>query len=82
MVQERLTQAHYLPNVCPPSDDVAPPVLNERVMAIGLTSKELSTVQLSILARWTVRPRWMGIPGVANVSIWGLAWPGGWRLAT
>src|SRR5262249_5888433 len=24
------------------------------------------------LARWTVRPRLMGIPGVANVSVWGL----------
>ena len=29
-------------------------------------------MQLSILARWTVRPELMGVPGVANVSIWGL----------
>jgi len=72
MVQERLTQAHYLPNVSLPPTMLPPLSSTSRVMAIGLTSKELSTVQLSILARWTVRPRLMGIPGVANVSIWGL----------
>ena len=26
---------------------------------------------MSVLARWTVRPRLMGVPGVANVAIWG-----------
>jgi Cu/Ag efflux pump CusA len=26
---------------------------------------------MSVLARWTIRPRLMGVPGVANVSIWG-----------
>ena len=72
MVQERLTQAHYLPNVSLPPTMLPPLSSTSRVMAIGLTSKELSTVQLSILARWTVRPRLMGVPGVANVSIWGM----------
>src|SRR3970282_397521 len=28
-------------------------------------------IQMSVLARWTIKPRLMGIPGVANVSIWG-----------
>ena len=72
MVQERLTQAHYLPNVSLPPVMLPPLSSTSRVMAIGLTSEKLSTVQLSILARWTVRPRLMGIPGVANVSVWGL----------
>ena len=30
-------------------------------------------MQMSVLARWQIRPRLMSIPGVANVSIWGHA---------
>ena len=26
---------------------------------------------MCVLARWTITPRLMGVPGVANVSIWG-----------
>ena len=35
----------------------------------GLAEKSLT--DMSVLARWTVRPRLMGVPGVANVSICG-----------
>ena len=42
-----------------------------RVMKIGMTSETLSQVELSTLAKWTIRPRLMAIPGVANVAIWG-----------
>jgi len=42
-----------------------------RVMKIGMTSKDLSQVEMSTLAKWTIRPRLMAIPGVANVAIWG-----------
>ena len=42
-----------------------------RVMMIGLSSKELSLIDLSVLTRWTIRPRLLGVPGVANVSVWG-----------
>jgi Cu/Ag efflux pump CusA len=42
-----------------------------RVMMIGLSSRELTPIEVSVLARWTIRPRLMGVPGVANVSIWG-----------
>src|SRR3989475_3221680 len=42
-----------------------------RVMAIGVTSNKLSLVDMSVLARWTIQPRLLGVPGVANVSIWG-----------
>jgi Cu/Ag efflux pump CusA len=42
-----------------------------RVMKIGMSSSSLSQVDLTTLARWTVRPRLMAVPGVANVAIWG-----------
>jgi Cu/Ag efflux pump CusA len=40
-------------------------------MMVSLTSKDLSLVDLSILARWRIKPRLMGVPGVANVALWG-----------
>ena len=43
-----------------------------RVAMIGLQSTSVSLIDMSVLARWKVRPRLMGIPGVANVSIYGL----------
>lgn len=46
-----------------------------RVLKIGLTSDRLSIQQLSTKALWTIRPRLMSIPGVANVAIWGLREP-------
>ncbi len=42
-----------------------------RVMKIGMTSDTLSQVDMTTLVKWTVRPRLMSIPGVANVAIWG-----------
>jgi CzcA family heavy metal efflux pump len=40
-------------------------------MKIGLSSKELSLIDLSELTRWTIRPKLMTVPGVANVAVWG-----------
>ena len=40
-------------------------------MIVGLSSEELSLIEMSVLARWTIGPRLMGVPGVANVAIWG-----------
>ena len=42
-----------------------------RLLKIGVSSKTLSQMELTILAKWTIRPRLMAIPGVANVAIWG-----------
>ena len=42
-----------------------------RFMIVGLSSEELSLMELSVLARWTIGPRLMGVPGVAHVAIWG-----------
>ena len=71
MVQEKLTQAHGLPNVSKPPAMLQPVSSTGRVLQIGLRSDELSLIDLSVLARWNIRPRLMGIPGVAHVSIWG-----------
>jgi len=72
VVNERLTQAHGLPNVSQPPQMLQPLSSTSRVMMVGLSSEDLSLIDLSVLARWTIRPRLLGIPGVANVSIWGL----------
>jgi CzcA family heavy metal efflux pump len=48
-----------------------------RVMKIGMSVKDKSTYNLidtALTAYWTVRPRLMRVPGVANVAIWGDRW--------
>jgi hypothetical protein len=42
-----------------------------RIMIVGLSSEDLSLMDLSVLARWTIAPHLMGVPGVAHVAIWG-----------
>jgi len=71
LVAERLTQAHALPNVSKPPAMLQPLSSSSRVMMIGLSSKDLTLIEQSVLTRWTIRPRLMGVPGVANVAIWG-----------
>lgn len=71
MVQERLTQAHALPNVSKPPLMLQPLSSNSRVMMVGVSSNDLSLIELGVLARWNIKPRLMGVPGVANVAIWG-----------
>ena len=71
MVAERLTQAHALPNVSKPPQMLQPLSSTNRVMMIGLTSETVSPLELSVLARWTIVPRLVGVEGVANVSVWG-----------
>jgi len=71
LVAERLTQAHALPNVSTPPILMQPLSSTSRVMMIGLSSQEISMIDMSVLARWQIKPRLMGIPGVANVAIWG-----------
>jgi CzcA family heavy metal efflux pump len=71
VVTERLTQSAGLPQVAKPPAMLQPLSSTSRVMMVGLSSKEVSAIQMSVLARWTIRPRLMGVPGVANVAIWG-----------
>ena len=42
-----------------------------RVMKIGISSKEMSLLDLSMTAYWKIRFRLLRVPGVANVAMWG-----------
>lgn len=71
VVNERMTQAAGIPAVAKPPQMLQPQSSTSRVMLVGLSSKTLSLTDIGVLARWTIRPRLMGVPGVANVSIFG-----------
>jgi CzcA family heavy metal efflux pump len=72
LVQERLIQAPGgIPNVSKAPIMLQPLSSTSRVMMVGLSSRDVSLIDMSVLARWKIRPRLMGVPGVANVAIWG-----------
>jgi len=72
LVQERLTQlAERLPSVAKPPVILSPLSATSRVLKIGMSSEKLSQMEMTTIAKWTMRPRLMAIPGVANVAIWG-----------
>jgi CzcA family heavy metal efflux pump len=79
LVQERLaTETPRLPKVAHPPVILSPLSSTSRVLKIGVWSEKdekgndkLSQMELTTLAKWTIRPRLMAIPGVANVAIWG-----------
>lgn len=72
LVQERLAaEAPRLPTVSRPPVILQPLSSLSRMMKIGVWSDTLSQRDLTELAVWTIRPRLMAIPGVANVAIWG-----------
>jgi CzcA family heavy metal efflux pump len=71
-VGERMTTlTGALPDAARPPVMLSPLSSTSRVLKIGLSSATLSQVELTTMARWTIRPRLMGVPGVANVAIWG-----------
>lgn len=73
MVSERLSQAAVgLPNVSKSPTMIQPMSSASRFMIIGLTSTDMSPIEMSVLARWVIGPRMLGVPGVSNVSIWGM----------
>jgi Cu/Ag efflux pump CusA len=72
LVQERIAHAtRTLPSVANQPVILAALSSTSRVLKIGLSSKVLSQVELTTLAKFTIRPRLIGVPGVANVAIWG-----------
>jgi CzcA family heavy metal efflux pump len=72
VVQERIAQAAVaLPAVSKPPQMLQPVSSTGRAMIIGLTSETLSLIDISQLARWTIKPRLMGVEGVANVDTFG-----------
>ena len=66
-----MTQAHALPNVGSPPIMIQPLASASRIAMIRLSSRQVSLIDMSVLARWKIRPRLMGVHGVANVSIYG-----------
>jgi len=72
MVAERISQSAVgLPHVSKPPTMIQPLSSASRFMIVGLSSKDLSLIDMSVLARWTIAPRLMGVPGVAHVAVWG-----------
>jgi Cu/Ag efflux pump CusA len=72
LVQERMGRVSLLPKVGTPPSMIQPTASTSRVAMVGMRSDSVSLIDMSVLARWTIRPRLMSIPGVAAVSIWGL----------
>src|SRR6516165_187163 len=72
VVQERLAvEAPRLPTAARQPVILSPLSSTSRLLKIGVSSKTLSQMELTTLAKWTIRPRLMAVPGVANVAIWG-----------
>ena len=72
MVQERLTLvAGSLPSVAESPVMLSPLSSTSRALKIGISSDKLSQMEMTTLAKWTIRPRLMSIAGVANLAIWG-----------
>lgn len=72
IVQERVAlEARKLPAIAAAPVILQPLSSLSRVLKITLASPTLSQMELSELATWTIRPRLMGVQGVANVAIWG-----------
>ncbi len=72
MVQERLgAEASRLPAIARAPVMLSPLSSTSRALKIGISSKTLSQMEMTELAKWTIRPRLMAVQGVANVAIWG-----------
>jgi CzcA family heavy metal efflux pump len=71
-VQERvIAETPRLPVVANKPVILQPLSSLSRLMKIGVSSKTLNQQEMTVLALWTIRPKLMSIPGVANVAIWG-----------
>ncbi|HTV24574.1 MAG TPA: efflux RND transporter permease subunit, partial [Polyangiaceae bacterium] len=72
LVQERVARAlPQLPRSAGAPVLLAPVSSTSRILKVGLTSDTLTRLDLTDIAYWTIRPRLMSIPGVANVAVWG-----------
>ncbi len=72
LVQERLAiVSNQLPLVAR-TPVILPPLSSlSRCMKIGLWSDTASQSDMTVLTKWTIRPKLMSINGVANVAVWG-----------
>jgi CzcA family heavy metal efflux pump len=72
LVRERISGvAATLPSWAAPPEILAPASATARAVKIGMTSKDHSTIEMSMTAFYTIRSRLLEVPGVANVMMWG-----------
>lgn len=72
LVQERINGiTGTLPTWASPPFMMQPLSATSRVMKIGLSSDTVDLLDLSSISYWTIRARLLGVPGVANVMIYG-----------
>ena len=72
VVQERVaTVVPTLPTWAAPPFMIQPVSATSRVIKIGISSKSVSIMDMSMLAYWKIRARLLRVPGVADVAIWG-----------
>ena len=72
LVQERINGiTGTLPTWASPPFMMQPLSATSRVMKIGLSSDTVDLLDLSSMSYWTIRARLLGVPGVANVMIYG-----------
>jgi CzcA family heavy metal efflux pump len=72
VVQERVAAVTpTLPSWASPPFMMQPLSATSRAMKIGLSSDELSLIQMSNIAYWKIKARLLQVPGVANVTIFG-----------
>ena len=72
LVQERVAfETPRLPVVARPPVILQPLSTTSRVLKIGIWSDTLSQRDMTEIVMWTVRPKLMSVPGVANVAVWG-----------
>jgi CzcA family heavy metal efflux pump len=72
LVQERLqATSPALPTWCDPPQMYPIVSATSRIVQVGVTTKSMSLMDLSQIAQYTIRPKLMAVPGVANVAIWG-----------
>jgi CzcA family heavy metal efflux pump len=72
LVTERMASViRTIPTWASPPVMMPPVSTTGRVMEIGLASDTIDLRDMSMIAYWTIRPRLLRVPGVANVAIWG-----------
>jgi CzcA family heavy metal efflux pump len=72
LVAERVSQiTSTLPTWASPPFMMPALSSTSRIMKIGMSSDEVSMVDMSTIAYWKIRTRLLRVPGVAQVAIWG-----------
>jgi CzcA family heavy metal efflux pump len=72
LVTERISQiTATLPTWASPPFMMPALSSTSRIMKIGMSSDEVSLIDMSRIAYWKIRARLLRVPGVAQVAIWG-----------